>query len=680
MARTDRKPLSAIVAEADADFSHVEGGSSTSAPREASGGYGMLSRLGKGLTNPQTARNVLRGATFGLEDEAASAGTAAGQSIRRLVTGEPGSFGEDYRQSQAEIQLERGEFQREHPVLDMGTQMAGALLTGKAVIPKSLGAVPNSATTGAKLLGVGKRVGATAGIGATAGALAGAGDPGEGESRPEAARRGALVGGVVGGGAGVIGETGQAGWQLLRRVFGKSQPGEIAERYLAEAGETVTDASRRAAEQVGQGKPPTVADAMGRSGIRLGKDVAGSSPQAADRLAAMGRERTRPAMAAGEIRRDIESATGKTLRPTLLDQRRIDAERRALAEKVYPLLRKDTRPINDPEVLRALDTDLGRQAYAMAERMARADATAAGVTRRPGIPFMRVFDEKGKMIGAPNIATLDWIKRGMDELLDVGTAIKPGQGASLSDSERGAIKEIRTFLMNRLDQLGQANPTLKAYSTVRKEQESAFAVVDWMTTGFKRFKQATIAEGQVTDDLTRLGQEAARRGLPTDMLRTAYRQAALDAFATRLRSGSLQKAEQAGTIRSLRALGIQPGEIDDLLARVRTTQERQELGQVFQRLLGGGDDPVVGNKGAAFGDIATGNVAGAGRNVFKAAHNRFSGITPGTAPPVADLLRQPADVGLKSIRSAERELFTRRNRVGNEALVAFLLGQQAGGQ
>jgi len=48
--------------------------------------------------------------------------------------------------------------------------------------------------------------------------------------------------------------------------------------------------------------------------------------------------------------------------------------------------------------------------------------------------------------------------------------------------------------------------------------------------------------------------------------------------------------------------------------------------------------------------------------------------------PVADLLRQPADVGLKSIRSAERELFTRRNRIGNEALIAFLLGQQAGGQ
>ena len=142
----------------------------------------------------------------------------------------------------------------------------------------------------------------------------------------------------------------------------------------------------------------------------------------------------------------------------------------------------------------------------------------------------------------------------------------------------------------------------------------------------------------------------------------------------------LLKAEQAGTIRSLRALGIQPDEIDDLLSRVRTTQERQELGQVFQRLLGGGDDPVVGNKGAAFGDIATGNLPGAGRNLFKAAHNRFTGITPGTAPQVADLLRQPADAGLKSIRGAERELFTRRNRIGNEALVAFLLGQQAGGQ
>lgn len=642
----------------------------------AQGGYGKLARIGEALTNPQTAMEGLRGATFGFLDEAGAAGQALGERISGRTPDMPAR----YRELMAQSDTERNTYREEHPVAATLANVAGGVATGKAILPRSLGAVPNTASTLAKVGGSLKRIGAVSGIGATAGGLAGAGDPGEGETRMESARRGALTGGIVGGAVGTVGEVGTAGWQLLRRIFGKSLPGEVAERYAAEAGQTAADAQTRATTQAAQGKDPTFADALGRTGMRLGQDAGATSPQAADMLSEFGVQRTKPVEAGREIVRDLRASTGVTPKPTILSQRIIDRERRAMAEQVYPLLRQDTRPITDPEVLRAIDTDLGRQAYAMAARMARADATAAGVTRRAAVPFNRIFNEQGHLIEAPNLATLDWMKRGMDELLDVGTVIKPGQGASLSDTERAAVREIRTFLMQRLDALGSSNPTLKAYSQVRKEQESAFATVEALQQGFTRFKAATVAPGSVTDDLRRLEAEAAKRNLPPDLLRTAYQHAGLDATATRLRTGSLSKGEQAGMIQSLREMGVTQDQVDEFLTRLQTTQERQQVGMAFRRLLGGGDDPVVGNKGAATGDILTGNVAGGLRNVFKAAHNRFTGITPSTAPAIADVLRQPAAPGIAGMRRAEGELFNRRNRIETEALVSFLLGQQAGGQ
>ncbi len=622
------------------------------------------------------AMSAFRGATLGFGDEALNA-------VRALpaATGGLEAYADRYVGLQNASENAARRFAVDHPVLDTGAQMAGALLTGNALVPKSLGAVPNNAGVIAKTGGALKRIGAATGIGAAAGGLAGAGDPRADESRLASGGRGAMTGAALSGAAATVGEVVSPAFQLVRRMAGRSRPAEVVAAYADEASQTAPDFVRRATAQEAQGKVPTAADALGTTGLRLGRDVAAASPEAADQLARFGAARAAPSVAQGEIVRDVATATGITPRPTILTQRIIDQSRKDLASKVYPILRRDLTPIDDVDVLRALDTDLGRKAYQMASRLAHSDVQAANVSGRARVPFVPIFDDAGKLRQAPNLATLDWIKRGMDELLNAPPSATPGVGEALSEAEQGMLREIRKGLMNRLDALGATNPTLKAYAQVRGEQEQAFAVVDAMKQGFKRFRAATIPDGAVTDDLTRLAQNAADRGIDRNLLVAAYQQASVDALVTRLRSGSLDKAEQLGTIRSLRALGITADQVDDLLGRVQVTQERQRLGDTFRRLLGGGDDHVGGNYGAGAADIGTGNLPGAGRNIFKALRPAMAaGLTRGNAPMVADALAGPVQPLIRDVGTAQVNNFNRRNRFSNEALVAYLLGQQQGGQ
>lgn len=621
------------------------------------------------------AASAWRGATFGFGDEALNAVRALPEARRGLE-----AYADKFVGLQNASDNAARRFAADHPVADLAAGMAGGLLTGSGLVPKSIGAVPNTAGVLAKAGGAIKRIGAGAGVGAVAGGLAGAGDPGPDQSRAEGLGRGAMAGAALGGAVTTAGEVLSPTLQVVRRMAGRYTPAEVAGRYADDAGKTASDFLARADAQTAQGKAPTVADAMGPTGVRMGRDAASKSPQAADALQVFGEARTAPSVASSEIVRDVATATGITPRPTILTQRILDDARKQMANKVYPILRSDPTPIDDPVVLDALHTDLGRKAYQAAARLAHSDTQAAAVSGRARVPFVPVFDAEGRMVQAPNLATLDWIKRGMDELLSVKPSATPGVGETLSQGEMRSLREIRKVLMDRLDALGEANPTLKAYAQVRGEQEQAFMVVEAMTRGFRRFKAATIAEGAVTDDLTRLAQEATDRGIEPTLMRAAYQQAAIDAFATRIRSGSLDKAEQLGAIRSLRALGVGAAQVDDLLGRVKTTQERQFVGETFRRLLGGGDDHVGGNVAASGADVVTGNAPGGARNIFKAMRPAIgAGLTRGNAPAVADALTANPRGFLPQVGAAQSAEATRRNRFLTEGLLAMLLGQQAGG-
>lgn len=139
------------------------------------------------------ASNFAQGATFGLGDEAI-AGTAALRSAwdRGSLSGVP----DDYNDA---LNIERGSeknFQSQHPLIALGSQLAGGLATGFAGGETAAGrAVASSLGEGS----LGARIAKNAAVGAASGGLYGFGS-GEGgaENRLDSAGKSALFGGAVG--------------------------------------------------------------------------------------------------------------------------------------------------------------------------------------------------------------------------------------------------------------------------------------------------------------------------------------------------------------------------------------------------------------------------------------------------------------------------------------------------
>lgn len=659
--------------EPDPDFSDVTGGTTKRKrllPTTQRGGPGP----NLSVSPSEFGMAALRGSTLGFGDEALNAVRA----LPAAVSGDE-TYPDRFVRLQAESDSAQQAFAKREPGRNLAIQLGAGLATAGPALPRTFGSVANNASTMAKVGGAIKRIGAAGAIGTTVGGVSGAGEPGPDQTRLESGAQGAVVGGVLGAGAGTLSQVAGGVRSLARRIAGRSTPAEIAGRFADEAGVTELSSVMRANAMEAQGKPATVADALGPTGLRMGQATGGASPEAADKLAAFGAARTAKSVASGEVTRDIAVATGITPKPTILTQRIIDQARKDMSSKVYPVLRADARPISDQGVRDALQTDLGREAYQRAQQMAHTDAQVSGVTGRARAPFINIFDAKGRLVRDPNLATIDWIKRAMDKMTKPPKMGIPGVGRTLDDDEMAALGEIRKAMLRRLDDLGTSNPTLAAYTKVRGEQEQAFAVVDAMQRGLKRFKASSIPDGAVTDDLVQIAREASGRGTDGALLKAAYQQAGMDALTARLRSGTLTKAEELSTIRNLRAMGITAQQVDDLLGRIQFTQERQRVGETFKRLLGGGADPATGNEGAAFGDIATGNTAGGFRNLFKSARNRMGeGLTRSNAPAVADVLQQPAQPFLQQMGEAQRGAFAKRNAFGKDALAAYLLGQQAG--
>ena len=627
-------------------------------------GYGLLADMGDRLGS--LAKSAFRGATLNFGDEAVNA-------VRALpaATGGLEKYADRFVGLQNATDNAARRFATDHPVQDLGAQMAGGLLTGK-MLP-----VPKTLPTGIQ------RIAASGGVGAVAGGLAGAGQPGQGESRAESAVQGAVMGGVGGAVVGAGAEGFRSGAGFLRRVLGFNKPPEVVERYLAEAGpDALQAAEARAATEAGMGKVPTAADAMGKTGLRLGLDAGSKSPEAADVLSAFGKARTAPVVAAREATDDIAAALGIKPKGTILTERTIDAARKEMASKVYPVLRQDLRPIEDQAIADILTTDLGRQAYARAAQLAHTDTQVAGALGKERVPFMPIFDGEGRLSRMPNLATLDWIKRGMDDLTKPGTALgeAAGQGQTLKDAEIHSLRALRSGLLRRLDALAADNPTLAAYRDVRVEQTQAHAVVEAMEQGLKRFKGGNAAAGAITDDLTQLGSRATAQGLDGDLLIRSYQQAAVDALVTRTRGGNpVTLLQKPNMVRQLRELQMTPAQVADLMERVGVTGDRQALGQRLASVLGGGDDHVGGNFAASGADAVTGNAPGGARNMFKAMRPAFAaGLTRRNAPAVARAIVGPAEPMLADVSRVRRGQTFQRQRFDREALVAFLLGQQAG--
>ena len=118
----------------------------------------------------------------------------------------------------------------QHPLLSIGSQIGGAVLTGAAGATTKTGqAIGNSLRSGNLISRIGKGVV----TGATSGGLYGAGAA-EDNQRAEGAKRGAISGGIVGGAAPVIGATFGAVKNTVLPKVADPETAALAEKAIAE--------------------------------------------------------------------------------------------------------------------------------------------------------------------------------------------------------------------------------------------------------------------------------------------------------------------------------------------------------------------------------------------------------------------------------------------------------------
>jgi hypothetical protein len=411
------------------------------------GEFGNLSEEGLVILSGQSKfqhgfmDSVLQGGSFGFSDEIG----ARIDSLRGK-----GGYDANYR----DRAISREQYERSNPKAALAGELAGSV--GTAFVP-GLGAynVANRVGTAARLVPAAVRYGSAAVGGATAGAVAGAGtaEPGE---RLQGAGMGALVGGAVGpvatAGLRGIGHTAQAVKDTTAGIpyvgalgTGISALGGATLNYGTRAQEKFLQALRRdqmspddlraateAAQRLGP-KPETLVDRGGVNTRGLAESATrypGEAQRAASELAS---ERMTGQM--GRIRDDLSQAfrvqgDPKALSKVFSDEASQNA--RPLYEQAY----REGSMITDPRIAEYMRLPAFQKAYGTARRLAQYDGIDLPTDPRKLTEF--------------NLQTLDYVKRGLDDVLYTTKIPAPG---GVGRTERAKIIEAQKGFMGVLDEI-----------------------------------------------------------------------------------------------------------------------------------------------------------------------------------------------------------------------------------
>jgi len=385
--------------------------------------------------------SMLQGGSFGFSDEIGARKDA--------VLGR-GTYDANYR----DRAISREQYERQNPKAALAAELTGSV--GTALVP-GLGAYNLASKVGtAARLGPGATRYGSAGIGgATSGGVAGAGtaEPGE---RMQGAGMGALVGGAagpvataglrgIGHGAQVLKDT-TAGIPVVGQLgTGIAALGGATLDYGKRAEEKFLQALRRdqmspedlqrateSAQRLGP-KPETLID-RGGVNTRALADAATLYPGEAQRAAAaLASERM--SGQASRIRDDLSQAFRVQGDPKALAA----AYSREAGQRASPLYRQayqEGSMITDPRIASYMQLPAFQKAYGTARRLAKYD----GIDLPPDPRKLTEF----------NLQTLDYVKRGLDDVLYTNKVPAPG---GIGRTERSKIIEAQKGFMDVLDEL-----------------------------------------------------------------------------------------------------------------------------------------------------------------------------------------------------------------------------------
>lgn len=384
------------------------------------------SMVGSGL------RGAVKGATFGFGDELRAGTDALVQGVGNLVRGSEGrpSMGETYDRSLATSREQDRLDAETNPVSNVAGQVyggvGGAVLASRLLGPL-IPALPLVMQANKLLSSVPGWLRTPAGIaagGATAGAVQGAGE-GEGGIGPRA--QNALVGGAVGG---AVAPALRAVTAAVPAVFGRATHAfgwrdaeTAADRHLLRAlGRSDTTLDSVESRLAGAGSDPTALVDVGGANVRnLGATAAntpGAAMESADQFVQT-RRSGRPDRLFNAGDEAFGGGSSDNIAQELADQ---NAQRSADAGPLYKAAFGKPAGMTEP-MQHIIKHPIGQSGLKRGLEIQDIENTTRRARGEPEVPTHDPaihYDENGdpRIVGVPNMRSLDAIKRGMDAMID----------------------------------------------------------------------------------------------------------------------------------------------------------------------------------------------------------------------------------------------------------------------
>ncbi len=541
-------------------------------------------------SDPTLALPLGQGLTFGFADE----GLAGLSTLKDKWDGDDRSVSDIYAGRVAE---ERARLQRvrdEHPVLSVGAELVGGALTGGGLArvgAKTLG------STAARLSStIARRIGTGIASGAAGGAVAGYGTA-EGDAREQLASTakgagaGALLGGLI--------PAATQGIRHLRDALGARAPGAVtpfadqgpptsvrdriariatrasgatsadrADTKIVEAltanGQTLDDVTARAEQAIARNAPVALVDVGGKRMQRLARGArTGTGGEVLDEML-----EHRTAGASDRFVDALDDITG-TQRGIPQELEAMITRQKAQADRLYPAARAaglEVKSENAAQVdvlRRVLTKPKFRQAFAAAQELADdMDDPIADI-------FTTNTDGTVTLSTIPDVRTLDYIKRGVQAVIEKGNG-----GAGLASD---------------------------AASNLRKQLRDVLGVYDDLVPAYGEARQAFAGEAELRDAYTAAVDGAAKR-LSADRKLPPFLQASADdvRYAVDQMTEGEREAYRLGAIAAMRRSEQNLADTGDRVKKLfGTPAMRAKLRAIFP------DDPTFAQFEARMGDEAT---------------------------------------------------------------------------
>lgn len=436
-----------------------------------------------------------------------------------------------YDQVVAEERDAYQQFQEKHPYAALGTELVSGMIptVAMSMIPGAgtagvVANAPRMAATAQKFMAALPKfmtgsMGKAAGTGAATGAISGAGSATEGErlgGAAEGAATGAVLGPVVGKGLELVG----AGAKAIKNAISPSVGAverRANEKVLQAMGrdEMDTQALRdRMMADKKLGVKSTIMDAtpslstLGEAVVTRpgqGRKILGQELN--DRLES-GRE-----SAAGRALKDVGKGVDYTAQEdTLMGKLRANAN--TLYDKAYAY-----GSVDDPRIMKVLEDDTFKKAYREAQAIAGKEARAAELRGEDSSRFklkdlyeLDPADNTLKFTGTqlPDVRTLDYVKRGIDALIDKGY-----KGEGMGKAEANALKDLRKAYINVIDE------NVPEYAAARAKYAGDMEVLDALRMGRTDYLSPKMLPAQAkktVDAMSDAERDALRAGVAQSLL------------------------------------------------------------------------------------------------------------------------------------------------------------------